>query len=388
MQLERGQSSAMSGNGGSGNGSDLMSLYADIKLLFNHPDILRNRIVLADAANDQSAKNRGSRALGVGDADLGGSEFEANAHEICDETRRYDSNSVDQVSQDADLAYDEDRFGEPGMSASEALRRLDGDTTEDDDETDYDDDDDDAFDGDPVNEECGLGVDIAHGKSEAINSVDDLAHLVDSNPEIECVGNYAGHSTSANIVDLTSSPIAAPANSRFGWSESRPSFADGNFASLAAHDNNIPSESAAVDSGQFSSTRWAWARPELFSPHYEVNQIQLGGKITVLVALLREFMRCGDKTLIFSRSLPTLDYLQDLLKVGMRVPFFRLDGATKADDRAAMIAEFNRAGSRPQVFLLSTQAGGEGVNLIGANRTVLFDVSFNPCADGQVNAAL
>jgi SNF2 family DNA or RNA helicase len=70
------------------------------------------------------------------------------------------------------------------------------------------------------------------------------------------------------------------------------------------------------------------------------------------------------------------------------VPFFRLDGATKAEDRAAMIAEFNRAGSRPQVFLLSTQAGGEGVNLIGANRTVLFDVSFNPCADGQVNAAL
>lgn len=59
----------------------------------------------------------------------------------------------------------------------------------------------------------------------------------------------------------------------------------------------------------------------------------------------------------------------------------RLDGSTPSTARAAMIAAFNHPNSRFNVFLLSTNAGGEGINLTAASRVVLLDVSWNPSRD-------
>ncbi len=65
-------------------------------------------------------------------------------------------------------------------------------------------------------------------------------------------------------------------------------------------------------------------------------------------------------------------------------PFsLRLDGTTKSEDRGDMLAQFNKAGSDYFIFLLSTRAGGLGLNLQTADTVVIFDSDWNPHQDLQ-----
>lgn len=65
------------------------------------------------------------------------------------------------------------------------------------------------------------------------------------------------------------------------------------------------------------------------------------------------------------------------------VDFCCLEGSTKEVDRKKLINEFNKRGSKLRVFLISIKAGGEGINLHGANRCIIMDVSWNPAEDRQ-----
>jgi superfamily II DNA/RNA helicase len=97
--------------------------------------------------------------------------------------------------------------------------------------------------------------------------------------------------------------------------------------------------------------------------------------------LVRSAIAVKDKTLVFSHSLPTLDYLESVLRTE-DIQYLRLDGQTKSERRPSMIKNFNRD-EGPSVFLISTTAGGEGTNMYGANRVIIFDFRFNPSKEEQ-----
>lgn len=106
------------------------------------------------------------------------------------------------------------------------------------------------------------------------------------------------------------------------------------------------------------------------------------GKMLVLGKLLAFWQRKRQKTLVFSRSTRMLDILQ-LYLIGEAISYDRLDGQTKVDERLQLVNKFNDPESTIGVFLISTKAGGMGLNLPSATNVVLFDPSWNPAHDCQ-----
>ncbi|PVV01951.1 hypothetical protein BB560_003611, partial [Smittium megazygosporum] len=89
----------------------------------------------------------------------------------------------------------------------------------------------------------------------------------------------------------------------------------------------------------------------------------------------------GEKVLVFSQFTSVLDILEYALKE-WNIVYTRLDGQTKTSERQEMIETFNEL-SDIKVFLLSTKAGGFGINLASANVVVIHDVDINPHNDRQ-----
>ena len=105
------------------------------------------------------------------------------------------------------------------------------------------------------------------------------------------------------------------------------------------------------------------------------------GKISKLADLLKQFKANGDRVLVFSQFVMVLDIIE-LVMEQLEMAFFRLDGKTKTDERQDMIDQFYKE-EEITVFLLSTGAGGTGINLACANKVIIFDSSFNPQSDIQ-----
>lgn len=105
------------------------------------------------------------------------------------------------------------------------------------------------------------------------------------------------------------------------------------------------------------------------------------GKVQKLLELIREFQETGDRVLIFSRFEAVLDILEECLhQEGIK--YRLIEGRTPVLDRQKFVDEFQQDKSIP-VFLLTTVAGGMGINLTGANKIVIFDQSDNPQQDVQ-----
>ncbi|XP_032825615.2 helicase ARIP4 isoform X1 [Petromyzon marinus] len=178
---------------------------------------------------------------------------------------------------------------------------------------------------------------------------------------------------------------------------------------------------------------YEWARDLMGS--YQTGVLEHSAKMVLLFHLVEESVRHGDKILVFSQSLSTLDIIEAFLSqrkiptvsgsaspsapsapsdpsdpsapsassappaetqvppaasspTGLvwskNVNYFRLDGSTATSEREKLINQFNNPlNSSVWLFLLSTRAGCLGINLIGANRVVIFDASWNPCHDAQ-----
>nr|OQO28231.1 hypothetical protein B0A51_05380 [Rachicladosporium sp. CCFEE 5018] len=113
--------------------------------------------------------------------------------------------------------------------------------------------------------------------------------------------------------------------------------------------------------------------------------ITSSGKMMLLDRLLTKLKKDGHRVLIFSQMVKMLDILGDYLNL-RGYQFQRLDGTIAAGPRRVAIEHFNAPGSQDFTFLLSTRAGGLGINLMTADTVILFDSDWNPQADLQAMA--
>merc|ERR1719195_1122364 len=109
------------------------------------------------------------------------------------------------------------------------------------------------------------------------------------------------------------------------------------------------------------------------------------GKMLLLDKLLCRLKETGHRVLIFSQMVRMLDVLSEYLEI-RRFPFQRLDGSIKGEVRRNAIEHFNAEGSQDFCFLLSTRAGGLGINLATADTVIIFDSDWNPQNDLQAMA--
>jgi SWI/SNF-related matrix-associated actin-dependent regulator 1 of chromatin subfamily A len=106
------------------------------------------------------------------------------------------------------------------------------------------------------------------------------------------------------------------------------------------------------------------------------------GKVTEFVKLIKTIIEDRkEKVLVFSLFTQVLDILEKVLSI-IKYKFVRLDGATSVETRQDIIDSFYEEEDIP-IFLLSTKAGGFGINLVAANNVIIFDQSFNPHDDKQ-----
>ncbi|KAJ2859871.1 ATP-dependent DNA helicase Hrp3, partial [Coemansia erecta] len=113
--------------------------------------------------------------------------------------------------------------------------------------------------------------------------------------------------------------------------------------------------------------------------------VKHSGKMVLLDKLMAKLKAGGHRVLIFSQMVRMLDILADYM--AMRgYAYQRLDGSVPSEVRKRSIEHFNAPGSPDFVFLLSTRAGGLGINLETADTVVLYDSDFNPQADMQAMA--
>lgn len=106
------------------------------------------------------------------------------------------------------------------------------------------------------------------------------------------------------------------------------------------------------------------------------------GKLVILDKLLDRLHETNHRVLIFSQMVKMLDILAEYLSIkGFK--YQRLDGSTKAEVRHQAMEHFNAPGSDDFCFLLSTRAGGLGINLATADTVIIFDSDWNPQNDLQ-----
>lgn len=123
---------------------------------------------------------------------------------------------------------------------------------------------------------------------------------------------------------------------------------------------------------------WPWA-PEADPDESLITE---SGKMIMLDRLVPYLFSKGHKVLIFSQFSKQLDILEEWASVLRGWPVCRIDGAVNQEDRSNQIDAFNTEKDH-QLFLLSTRAGGLGINLTSADTVIIFDSDWNPQQDLQ-----
>jgi len=116
--------------------------------------------------------------------------------------------------------------------------------------------------------------------------------------------------------------------------------------------------------------------------------VTMSGKLLVLEAMLHSIREENEKVVIVSNYTSVLTLIETSLLRPKQLPFVRLDGSTDQSERQGVVDSFNRPNSSTFAFLLSSKAGGCGLNLIGGNRLIMFDADWNPATDTQAMARI
>lgn len=112
------------------------------------------------------------------------------------------------------------------------------------------------------------------------------------------------------------------------------------------------------------------------------NLFRVAGKFELLDRILPKFKAMDHRVLMFFQMTQIMDIMEDYLR-WKGITYLRLDGHTKADDRTLMLNTFNSSDNPPFIFLLSTRAGGLGLNLQTADTVIIYDSDWNPHQDLQ-----
>ncbi|CAE6403859.1 unnamed protein product [Rhizoctonia solani] len=123
---------------------------------------------------------------------------------------------------------------------------------------------------------------------------------------------------------------------------------------------------------------------DVMNPSRELNSslYRASGKVALLDRILPKLFAFKHRVLMFFQMTQVMNILEDYMTL-RGYKFLRLDGGTKPDDRADLLKAFNAPGSEYDVFLLSTRAGGLGLNLQTADTVIIYDSDWNPHADLQ-----
>jgi ATP-dependent helicase STH1/SNF2 len=106
------------------------------------------------------------------------------------------------------------------------------------------------------------------------------------------------------------------------------------------------------------------------------------GKFELLDRILPKFQATGHRVLMFFQMTQIMNIMEDFMRL-RNIKYLRLDGSTKSDDRSELLKEFNAPNSEYFCFLLSTRAGGLGLNLQTADTVIIYDSDWNPHQDLQ-----
>lgn len=123
---------------------------------------------------------------------------------------------------------------------------------------------------------------------------------------------------------------------------------------------------------------WPWAA----DADPDESLVTESGKMVMLDRLVPDLFAKGHKIILFSQFSKQLDILEEWATTLRGWPVCRIDGSVKAEDRAEQIEAFNTEPDH-KLFLLSTRAGGQGINLTSADTVILFDSDWNPQQDLQ-----
>ncbi|KAF2151699.1 hypothetical protein K461DRAFT_279189 [Myriangium duriaei CBS 260.36] len=134
-----------------------------------------------------------------------------------------------------------------------------------------------------------------------------------------------------------------------------------------------------IKGGDYGLHKFCAEREDYIPVSFQLQKqewMRMSGKIPMLKSLLESWIPQGSRALIFSQFTTMLDILEAVLGT-LDISFVRLDGSTRMQDRQERIDAFTQDDSI-KVFMLSTKAGGAGINLAAADKVVILEGGFNP----------